>query len=767
MKKLFYYLSLGLLTLASLNSCKKGGDSIVEEPITPIKRVPFNTEQKQNFVFGAEASVEGMPIVELDEDLALGSMRVTFSGNGYELAPTAHFKASDFGKNKMALHWAVMGNSRSMKGVCDNAVERVSDIANNNRKPFAVLPPRENGKEQMLRLYIPTNGIYVKGELGEDHNAQGQYNHNHYAFMSLGGDESIRIENWGKIYFLDKDLFGPISIDYDTAPNQKVQGLRKGEEGLLRHIPFMTDLSPVDVRCIKQGLIPQKRVKFKAKLKPRGSLIGLRLVNQVKRFIEIDEIILEANNSLNVEGYFDWTNKMNTRNPYNLEEGAEKVPFIATNKNQEHRFPVYQSANKRRYLLPYVSNISPEVKKQLPCFYFWGFQDPSKIGETLKIKIKYHIPNSDPTAKRHNVRTKTFEITAPSKGFQDGVAYRMTIELKAPIIKLPKSASVLGQLATHNMYFKNWYDIMETHGRDNEFTLYSAVDHLDGPLKTQYHQTDRIQKELGYGMPTRLAMARIFPLAKDSTTYALGLISARNRKPNQGNDYYDRHCKRDSWVRFDGIRDKEIHYQTVWYKGGSATSKIIAETKEVNGKYITYALKTIVGHPEELSAWRYSWDQNPDFKPFDNTTFAIGNREGFGVTVKERLIGLNPIDGVAEVSFDDIDKEEFFTEEPDEVVTRFFPANGYANGDDGAIADNKPSNLTLRKTYGIQGWYYVKDFEGILNKRKKDWFNAFCLYFDSSTAVVAKYKSVDKDHTAESGQFAKMSVRPMKKAVMK
>ncbi len=341
----------------------------------------------------------------------------------------------------------------------------------------------------------------------------------------------------------------------------------------------------------------------------------------------------------------------------------------------------------------------------------------------------------------------------------------MTVELKAPMIKLPTNKAILGQLATHNMYNRNWYDIMEKHTRDNEFTLTSAVDYLDGPLK-QYHQTDHIQKILKFGMPTRLAMARIFPLAKDSTSYALGYFSIRKSKPNKGNDYADKQCKRNSWVRFDGEKYKETYYQTVWYEGDVATSKIIAETKEVNGEYVTYALKTIVGHPEYVSAWRYSWDSNPDFKPFDNNTSTIGNNEGFGVTVKERLIGLNPIDGLTEVSFDNIAREEFFTEAPDEVVTRFFPANGYANGDDGSIADNSPTNLTLRKTYGIEGWYYLKDFEGILDKGKKDWFNAFCLYFDSSTAVVAKYKSVDKDHTPESGQFAKMSVRPMKKVVM-
>ncbi len=752
-------LTLGLLSLFfSCSKEKEGLDlSKLESKKTAI-----------SFEGSAQAEVQ-LPIVELDPDLAKNNkeaFRSIIINNGYGTAPTISFEQET---DPIKANWGVrtasgadniIGGSIGYADIenfftdeaAKQALERDASLADRGYGIFRV-----NGKISLMQKQTAKSLDQVSEPL--------------YSWMSLNGF----MTDEGQLNFTAKGA-GEV--------NRSIQGIKQGEKNFNRNIPFTTRMFPLKKKARQSDKGHQQydkklghnaytlgQVQFEA----RGSLVGLRFVNNIGRDIELISLNIVKNNAIFSEGYF-------APNTGIASEGAE-IPFVGKDDVSSYEYTFTDNrglAFYKSYAVPYHQDVTAEQKASLPLFYIWGYQKGDRKGQPIKLQVRYKLANGK-GGQRETWSSLIQLSPANSEGFEEGKVYHTTVQLeRTPAVPkvLPKTMS-LEEFASFNL-------IDQRMGNSNEYPdlhdtdyYHIATSHyhtkgtntgwLKGNENTGYYGFERIAQHLNgneiysydvrqkYHIVTAEEYARLFPVAKslsrDNDTDSRGRWPDPNKKTTT-------EFQEDTWLRFDKAMPRTKYYS--WEKG--ATDKIdterpaltIAETKEEDGKFVTYAFHIVYtsGDDDFLDAaenvitgggnYTIPTNQSLNSQPFklrvasasvirySFTTDATSGEKG--LKIQQRLVRVDLLDDTpAGYTFDEVFNKNFFN-------------NGVTRGDDRVAECFFPAWGNYRYKTGWS-WWYIQDAEagyyGLFRSNYaksapiKDDF--YLLYFNKKGAVLAPY----------------------------
>ncbi len=354
--------------------------------------------------FELNTSLGGVKVLELNSEIVHQSnlnedyLRANLHFNGVKKITTTTFSAADLGVrmngttagDKINARWGVIyGTNQYLAKNCTKSVTTPQFASAENIVYFQPNTSSSTINGAKLKMYCysaETLGNVQKGWLcldgveGTEANSTKQY------FMSEQGGRAIK-----------------------TDPNERIEGVAKGNFQKDRHIPVMTDVVPFSVLTSKSASV---------RFAPRGSLLGLCLENKLGSDITVTSIVVEKAGAFAYSGYFDWS------------VGSGRATFTpeytASQNTTALVFPVYtKGSNTTGYT---VANGNTEF----PCFYLWGMQKEAKKGNAMQVQIRYKLAGSS-----EEKTSMTFNIYAPDsqtengvKKFDEGYAYNAVITLK-------------------------------------------------------------------------------------------------------------------------------------------------------------------------------------------------------------------------------------------------------------------------------------------------------------------------------------------------
>ncbi len=572
MRKINKYLSLGLLSVIALSSCKKEQDLPVHQTGETI--IYSATSQVADF------KTSGLRATTTDE------ARATLVSTGFHL-PTLKLQKNEISASYSA-NWAVLGKGGPVvKGSATSALSAKPTTNQTESKIFI-----EEGTKTLINMYCPISNTFdVKDK---------------FAFMALGGRwVTTATENY-------------LEYKGNTSPNQKIEGIKKGERLAKRHLPIMTDVMPFKKLLAPTGSEAKERVHFK----PRGVLVGFCFVNKFNKDIKIKNLVLEADNALYFEGKFN-VHQGKTTNFFNSSsagKGDEKAKFEGV--STELKVPVYKG-NTQGYALSRV--MGAVNKDNLPQFFVWGY--PNSNENRIKLKVEF-VKNSQ------TLTTKTIKIKLPSLGFKEGSAYRLDVKLDNSllnnVVEYPNPLDYVGKFAVNKngTAFVNHHNLPPT----TELSGHAPTDvgyfkFNEAPaLFTKSFLSD-------YMLPTQEHWQSIIP-------------------------YHHSGNASMQYVQFEG--EKAQHDVTENTKVGSESINCSSQfmTKEENGEFVTYA-KRFIGSSKWVSAWRYS------------TRGSVAGKD------IEMVIECTSLKGKTD-NLSDITSASYFNSASKRVTKRTLPAYGYA-----------------------------------------------------------------------------------------
>ncbi len=384
MKHITTIWGIALLISLSLFSCDKDNKHI-ESSLSEQQEQVQQERNKANTLYTATSEVTSYDVkAEKQEEL-----RASILNTGYH-KPTIDVSKPEFDSKNIKAHWAIMGEGKHIEASVSNFLNGIPSKA---PKTNSLALYKQNGKRKLMMYSRVDDSFNVA---------------NKFAMLTLGG--SLRSGRY-------------IDFRGSTAPNRDLQGLKKEQKLQGYQLPIMTDILPFNKIFNKQHT---------AIYKARGVLIGLSVINNTCKAIDVKRVVLEGNNALWFEGYFDmyWVN--GTSLLANSSQGVTtsyRARFVGTRGNQNINCPVYNaSAPAYKIDKKFHQTITSAVKEAAPTFYVWGF--PRNNSTKFKFKIVYTDYG------KTTEKVKTYAIDTPTGGFKEGYAYQLPILLKptAPIV---------------------------------------------------------------------------------------------------------------------------------------------------------------------------------------------------------------------------------------------------------------------------------------------------------------------------------------------
>ncbi len=333
-------------------------------------------------------------------------------------------------------------------------------------------------------------------------------------------------------------------------PNANIQAILNDEQDTGRDIPIMTDVLPF--KQIFAEANASNTVRENQKLKVRGSLVGINIVNKLDKDITLNQIIFEAGGALSYEGNFD-LNQATADNKATFTEMSDHLTL------------------DNLALTCTATNTSTTVAKEnAPLFYVWGM--PKANTEPLKLKLVFTLELGGVVRE---ITTTTINVPA---NFAEHTAYRRTLVLEANKLFGQKTALTYVSDVAVNGSANNFAPDINQHS-NNEVTNYNN--------QVGFHQlSDWIRNDLFYN--------------PNLTAYKLASKEewASIINNNDSNGFIIDNFLGDS------------NKTTITEGTAKISSEVInspsSDYKKING--VTYALR--FKGTKWQSVWRYSWKDN-------------------------------------------------------------------------------------------------------------------------------------------------------------
>ncbi len=391
MKTIFKYIAIAILGLTFF-SCEKGEPISRERGLDLRKEVTEVASDLQGFELNSSLGAVAIePLSSNTDEVSEGKLRASLHFSGLANSAKTTLSAANFGSGKREARWGVIYNDGNLYYAmnCDNATSIAPtnpDLLTKNTIFFKDTETDNTIGGASLRMYCrPTKAL--------DYITKG--------VMLLEGKAGTGSDNT-KQFFMG-----------ETSPNHRLEGLQSGAFQANRHIPIMTKV--VDFEEITKPTATNT-VKFA----PRGSLIGLNLKNKTYSDIIVTAVLVEKAGALNYSGYFDWSIAVDGKVPFTpkyttAESGQAKLSFL-----------VYADADATE-----VGYAIAQNNTATPCFYLWGFQNEGKLGEPLRVQIRYKDSGSsdEKVTQVFTVPAPNSQIVADSKQFDDGYAYNTILTI--------------------------------------------------------------------------------------------------------------------------------------------------------------------------------------------------------------------------------------------------------------------------------------------------------------------------------------------------
>ncbi len=204
-----------------------------------------------------------------------------------------------------------------------------------------------------------------------------------------------------------------------VKPNEHIQAILRGEEDKQRDIPLMTDLT--DFNKVFAGIQTSGSTTPRVKIKPRGCLVGINLINKLGRDVTLNKIIFETGGALSYEGTFDLVNA----------DSNNKARFASTSDNFILDGLALSCAS--------TTDAVNTAKETAPILYIWGM--PTNPSAKMKVKFVFTI-NIGGT----DTQLTTTTINLPA-GFEEQKAYRRAVILE--VSKIFKGKTALDYVADY------------------------------------------------------------------------------------------------------------------------------------------------------------------------------------------------------------------------------------------------------------------------------------------------------------------------------
>ncbi len=377
MKRLFQLLAVASFGLA-LGSCDKS------EPKQNGNQ-GGNLGEPQRFELSSSLGSVGIQSISSNTNEAEDDLRATLHFKGTNNVAKTTLKAKNFGKKgNLKAYWGVIyGNNENAVEVCKDAV--TTEPANPNA--------------------LTESTVYFQGT--ETSTIQSKR-------IKMYAVDNVNLSNITKaIMLLDGKAEGS-KVHFTKAkgcdPNERIEGVAKDASQEGRHIPIMTELK--DINDMKPSSPNNKDVKFT----PRGSLIGLCLMNKTGGDMIVTGIVVPKSGALDFAGSFDWSK--DGKPSFTKDYGTDTESALV--------FPVYQNstATDKGYT---IKNNNVEA----PCFFVWGFQAEAKKGQPFQVQIRYKTASNstEKTTRTFTVYAPTSKIVTTEKKFDDGYAYNVVLTI--------------------------------------------------------------------------------------------------------------------------------------------------------------------------------------------------------------------------------------------------------------------------------------------------------------------------------------------------
>ncbi len=611
MKTLLKFISISMLGL-SLLSCDKN-EPIIDGNSDPVINggggVP--SEVKESFELSCPLKSEDIQFVYASLESPVNeTLRATLHFNGANKSATTTLNPKEFGSGKREARWGVIYDGGKYHSVtCEKSVSVAPTTTPIKNTVFF----KDTGSSTIQGSSIK---MYCQSLIALPNITKG--------FMCLDGKGGSGTDIT-KQYFKD-----------DTAPNHRLEGVKLGQFQDGRHIPIMTEV-------VDFSLMNKPTATSSVKFSPRGSLIGLNVKNEIDAKLTITAVEVKQAGGLSYSGYFDWSQ-------------AGKASFTSEDApNKDFSFPVYQKgASKVGYTL---------AKQGTACFYLWGFQNPKKLGEPIKLQFSYKLASGEVgTTRVFTIKAPHSKLVGGTKQFDDGYAYNTTLK-----IKIEPNEEVLTPLdfVAENVVNKAGTGLVKHNNLPTKLFDWNSMYSADVPdTGVGYYRFPEAQalfsekawlKNGGYYLPNVDQWAA---------------ISYRSYRPDSGWDpNYAQHL---GYLNFENTRpggylpiNKKMKVLEKAQVGMETTAKEypaeFLRVKEVDGSVI-YAVR--FKGSKWVSAWRYS--RSKDWKKLIIECVALKNKPS------EYL------------DLDNISNPEFFTN--NSATKRIFPTWGImGTGEQGAI----------------------------------------------------------------------------------
>ncbi len=386
MKRLFQLLAVASFGLA-LGSCDKS------EPMNGASQGGSFGEAQRFELSSSLGSVGIEPLSSNTDKVFDDDLRATLHFKDANSKATTTLKADNFGAGKREARWGVIYDGGQYYALnCDDAVSvepaDPSNLSNNTVffKKSATANTIEGASVKMYCKSLTSLKDITKG------------------FMVLEGKAGTEPPNSTKQYFKG-----------DTNPNHRIEGLLANGFQDDRHIPIMT-------KVVDFAEMSKPTATTKVKFAPRGSLIGLNVKNRIDTDIIVTAIVVEKAGALDYSGYFDWATTLDDKASFTADYTTAEQSQTALS------FPVYADKDATE-----VGYTITKGNTEMPCFYIWGFQNITKLGEAFQVQIRYKTASNstEQTTKTFNVYAPNSKVVKGTKQFDDGFSYNTTLTINS------------------------------------------------------------------------------------------------------------------------------------------------------------------------------------------------------------------------------------------------------------------------------------------------------------------------------------------------
>ncbi len=384
MNKKTLFISLCFILLSTLTACQK--DEI-------ISKETLETNAKKNKKglcideLHLDISTAPFECIDLDqsnkeETMLRSSNPIRLSNQDNDLVPFVSIASEDIAEN---LYVRVVGAG-------DQYLFKIKDEADGQKRNAYKITTQANGSQNLS-----------------------------ITWFQQGASTWFFKENQYLAMFFNGDIWGTQNI-YEHA-NDNLCLVKKGEINK-REIPLLTDLHKaiLSKKDNNGGGDPYNTANISASFKPRGSLIAMKLINELGSDITIKKLNIIKPYAFAYQIHYDIgdiTHKTGAGEKYN--DTTFPVLVFPRHTDWTYSFPIQASPDSQEAL---------EVKAGKPTdgrIYLWGYPLEGKELEPVLAEMEF-IYKNDP---RKKIRRSKVQAIRPKKPWANSKAYRCNFRLSA------------------------------------------------------------------------------------------------------------------------------------------------------------------------------------------------------------------------------------------------------------------------------------------------------------------------------------------------